>query len=176
MTEPYIGEIRIFAGNFAPNSWALCDGQVLPIVQNTALFSIIGTAFGGDGQTTFALPDLRGAAPVAAGQGPGLGPYTAGQRGGSASATLTVAELPPHTHTATGAPVRGDRNSPAAASWAEAGLGRVDDRDYGSAPDSTTMHPAALTPAGNGQPHNNLPPYLVVNFIIALSGIFPQRP
>ncbi|WP_433046427.1 phage tail protein [Dactylosporangium sp. CS-033363] len=176
MSTPFIGEIRIFAGNFAPTGWALCNGQLIPVSQNVSLFAVLGTAYGGNGTTNFALPDLRGATVFSQGDGNGLTPYELGETGGAAAVTLLPAEMPAHAHTAQAAPVRGDRNNPAAATWAEAGLGRVADLNYAAAPDSTAMSPAALTPTGGGQAHDNWPPYLTLTFIVALSGAFPTRP
>lgn len=175
MSEFFIGQIMMFSGNFAPKYFALCNGQLLPINQNTALFSLLGTTYGGNGTTTFGLPDLRGTTPIGHQQGPGLGAYTLGQRGGSATVTLTSNQIPAHTHLAQGADVRGDTNSPANATWARAMLGRVKDQTYAAAPDATVMAADALTPSGNGQPHNNMPPYATINFIIALQGIYPSR-
>ncbi|WP_433205769.1 phage tail protein [Dactylosporangium sp. CS-047395] len=176
MTTAFVGEIRMFAGNFAPAGWALCNGQLLPIAQNTMLFSILGTLYGGNGVSTFGLPDLRGATPVCIGQGPGLSDFEIGQTGGEATVALTVAEMPAHTHTAYGAEVLGDHNSPAGATWAESGLGRVVDRNYATAPDGTAMAAGAITTAGSGQGHDNWPPYLTLTFIIAITGTFPPRP
>ena len=173
--EPLLGTIILFAGNFAPRGWALCNGQLLPIAQNTALFSILGTTYGGDGITTFQLPDLRCASPVGFQQGPGLANYVLGEHAGVSTVTLTPNQMPMHNHLPMGADVRGDVNSPANATWARAMVGRVRDGIYATAPDSTVMAPDALTTAGNGQPHDNLPPYLTVTFIIALVGIFPSR-
>ncbi|GAA3283655.1 phage tail protein [Dactylosporangium vinaceum] len=176
MSDQFLGEIRMFAGTFAPTGWALCNGQLLPIPQNTALFSLLGTVYGGNGTTTFALPDLQGAAPLGTGQAPGLSQYVQGETGGAETVTLLATEMPQHTHIAQAAPVRGDRNSPAAATWAEAALGRVRDRHYATAPDSTAMAANALTVTGASQPHDNLAPYLTLTFIIALTGVFPTRP
>ena len=169
MSNPYVGEIRIFAGNFAPVGWALCDGQLLAISQNEVLFQLIGTTYGGDGVTTFALPDLRGRIPVHQGQGSGLSSYVIGQSGGAESATLTTAQLPIHTH----------------AAWAASGVGHISEpqgaipaahRDYpvfDSAP-GAAMAASALASSGGSQPHENMAPFLGVNFIISLFGIFPS--
>ncbi len=175
MAEFFIGEIRMFACNYAPKYWAFCNGQLLPIQQNTALFSLLGTSYGGNGVNTFGLPDLRGASPIMHLQGPGLSSYTLGQRGGAESVTLTADQLPAHAHQAMGADLRGTTNSPADATWARAMLGRVKDGTYASAPDATVMAGDALTLSGNGQPHNNMPPYTAVSFLIALQGIYPSR-
>ena len=151
--SPFVGEIAIFAGNFPPRSWAFCDGQLLPIAQNTALFSLLGTIYGGDGRTTFALPDLRSRVPIQAGQGPGLRNWTLGQRGG----TERTPETPAHTHTAVESEIRG--TGPQVA-------GAVTGGDRG-----TDTSQSAGTPPGNG----NHQPYQVVNYIIALSGVYPSR-
>ena len=159
--EPFIGQIIMFAGNFAPRGWAFCDGQLLPISQNTALFSILGTTYGGDGRTTFALPDLRGRVPMHAGHGPGLSSRRIGEKGGQESVTLTIAEMPSHTHsalssstidpTSTGAFVKGAVNA------------------------TGTTPSINVTNSGGNLPHNNVQPYGCVNFIIALYGAFPSR-
>ena len=181
MSEPFIGQITMFAGNFAPRSWAFCDGQLLPINQNQALFSILGTTYGGDGRTTFALPDLRGRVAVGEGQGPGLSNYSLGQRGGQQSVTITQSNMPSHTHTATSvanavAPA-GNSNDAANNFWADdAG---VSSGTYHTGPASATMNAGAIAttvnPAGGGQGHENRQPHLAVNYIIALFGVFPSR-
>jgi microcystin-dependent protein len=175
--DAYIGEIRIFGGNYAPAKWLFCEGQLLSIQQNTALFSILGTMYGGNGTVTFALPDLRGSAPIGQGQGPGLTARGVGEMGGSASVTLLQAEMPNHTHSAMGAPQNGDTPSPADAVWAQYATGRppVTTPLYAQASD-VTMAPAALNAAGKSQPHNNMQPYLPMRFIICMQGIFPPRP
>ena len=170
MSSPYIGEIRIFAGNFAPVGWATCDGQLLAISQNDVLFQLIGTTYGGDGQQTFALPDLRGRIPVHQGQGSGLSNYVLGQNGGAESVTLTTGQLPVHTHAASAASGVGHISEPAGAVPAA-------HRDYpvfDSAPGSP-MAATAIATAGASQPHENMPPYLCINFIISLFGIFPSQ-
>ncbi len=175
MSDPFIGEIRMFAGNFAPRGWALCNGQLLPIAQNTALFSILGTTYGGNGQTTFALPDLRGRVPLSSGQGPGLSPYTLGEMAGSESVTLLTTQMPTHTHTLNASTQPGSATSPAGgvcASGVDSQGGNVN--GYVASP-NTTMAPQAIGAAGGNQPHENRQPYLCVNFIIALQGIFPSR-
>jgi microcystin-dependent protein len=175
MADPFIGEIRMFGGNFAPTGWALCNGQLLPISQNTALFSILGTTFGGNGQTTFGLPDLRGRVPMNFGQGPGLTPRNLGENGGSETVTLLVTQMPAHTHQANASSANATAPSPQGGVWAQeldsqGGTGT----GYTGTP-NTTMSPQAIGTAGGGQPHQNLQPYLCVNFIIALNGIFPSR-
>jgi len=176
MADPFLGEIRIFGGNFAPIGWALCDGSLLQISQNTALFSILGTTYGGDGIRTFALPDLRGRVVVSFGQGPGLSPYQEGTMGGAESSTLTTAQMPAHSHLvgASNTPSTADPKGavPAKVVGAEPGSGT---HVYGAAPDGTTMNNAMIGATGSGQPVSVLQPYLVVNYIIALQGIFPSR-
>lgn len=169
MADPFIAEIRIVPFNFAPVGWAFCDGQLLPIAQNTALFSLLGTTYGGNGQSTFALPDLRGRAPLQQGQGPGLPPYDLGEAQGIESVTLLVDQIPPHVH-ATGATLApANRANPAGARF-----GTTVDATYagGTANVSGGLHAFA----GGSQPHDNMQPSLVLNFIIALQGIFPPRP
>ena len=169
--EGTIGEIRMFAGNFAPRNWALCQGQLLPISQNTALFSILGTTYGGNGQTTFALPDFRGRVPVGQGQGPGLPSVQLGEVGGEWSHTLTVNEMPAHNHVAT-AP-----GSSAATSKSPSGAApafTASGSSYGPAAD-LAMIPGTIGNTGGSQPHPNVQPYLGMNFIICLFGVYPSR-
>lgn len=173
MADPFIAEIRIFGFTFPPTGWATCDGQLLPIRQNTALFSIIGTYYGGDGKNTFALPDMKGSAPMHPGQGPGLSVHDLGERGGAETVTLEQTTIPAHTHTVQGSNVAGNRTRPAANSFARASAGAV----YGPAPPGIVqMSPQMIAPAGGGGPHNNMMPYLVSNFCIAMQGVFPPRP
>lgn len=172
MSEPFTAEIRIFAGNFAPRGWAFCNGQLLPISQNTALFSLIGTTYGGDGRSTTALPNLQGRAPMHPGRGPGLTARRLGQRGGSEIVSLSEAQMPNHTHT----------------------LQSTDDDATTNLPDNTTalaladlsayhtgtanlvgMNDAAMPTTGGSEPHNNMQPFLAINFIIALVGLYPSR-
>ena len=167
MSEPFIAEVRIFAGNFAPRSWAFCDGQLLPIAQNTALFSLIGTTYGGDGRTTTALPNLQDRAAMHPGRGPGLAARSLGQRGGTTTETLTEAQMPSHTHPLSGTTDRGELQAPAGRDLARA-------VNYRTTPDAD-MADAALSPTGGGQPHTNEQPYLGLNFIIALVGLYPSR-
>lgn len=173
MSDPFLAEIRTFGFTFAPSGWALCNGQLLPIQQNTALFSLLGTTYGGNGTTTFALPDLRGRAPMQPGTGPGLSNHVLGESGGSETVTLLEAEMPAHTH-ALRANVTdpGDTSTPGpAASFAASSGGAL----YQASAD-TELDPSALGGVGGSQPHNNLQPYLVVNYCIALQGEFPSRP
>ena len=174
MADPFVGEIRMTPFNFAPTGWAFCNGQLLPISQNTALFSLLGTQYGGDGKSTFALPDLIGRTPIAHGQGPGLSDRFIGETGGQENVTLLETELTIHTHTAYALPGVGDNTAPDNAVWAGSSNR---DRQYSAAatPTNTTMSPLALSLAGGGLPHNNMPPYLTLNFIIALQGVFPPR-
>lgn len=176
MSDQYIGEIRQVGFNFAPQGWALCDGQLLAIRQNTALFSLLGTNFGGDGRTTFGLPDLQGRVALGMGQAPGLSPYSIGEAVGSASVTLTVAQLGPHAHDAIADVGRGggvgSQAGPAGGAWARPGTG---DSPFSPSTPDVAMSPDSTTPAGGSGPHDNLMPFLVVNYVIALVGIFPPR-
>lgn len=160
----------MFGGNYAPRGWAFCAGQLLPIAQNTALFSILGTTYGGNGTTTFALPDLRGRVPMSSGTGQGLTPRTLGEMAGEENHTLISTEMPAHNHQAR------CNNSGAASGRPEGAVPGVSGSAiYDSASDGTAMNAQMITPAGGSQPHNNMQPYTVVNFIIALEGIFPPR-
>lgn len=176
--DAYIGEIRLFAGKFAPNGWAFCNGQLLPIAQYQLLFSILGPTYGGNGTSTFGLPDLKGRAPMHWGQGPGLSTRTLGQPVGSSSVTLNAAQIPSHNHQACAASGVGQAGQePQGASWAQSGLGRQATSLYGSGDQLTQMAPQALDAAGSSQSHNNLQPYLGLNFIICLDdGEYPVRP
>jgi microcystin-dependent protein len=169
--DPFIGEIRMFAFGFAPQGWALCNGQLLPIAQNQALFSLLGTTYGGNGTTTFALPDLRSRVPVHQGQGPGLSPYAEGQASGTETVTLAAAQMPQHTH-----PV--NASSSAATSDNPAGRTLARSASHIYHPESgqhTVMDANMLGEAGGSQPHDNIQPYLAVTFCIALNGIFPAQ-
>jgi microcystin-dependent protein len=172
MADPFVAEIRIFPFNFAPTGWAFCDGQILPLSQNTALFSLLGTTYGGNGKSNFALPDLQGSAPMHPGQGPGLSLHDLGEVGGSDTVTLLESELPAHTHAAHADAVDlADTNVPSPnASFAQSAGGTL----Y-QASANTQLAPQALAPAGGDQPHNNLQPYLTLNFNIALQGVYPPR-
>jgi microcystin-dependent protein len=171
VASPFVAEIRMFSGNFAPTGWATCNGQLLPIAQNTALFSILGTTYGGDGKTNFALPNLQGMSPMGQGDGAGLAPNTLGQTGGAATVTLATSQIPAHTHRAMGVAHAGSSPEPSGGTWAK----QRRDLYTSAASPPTAMNAGALASEGGGQPHNNLPPYLVVNFIIALQGVFPPR-
>lgn len=172
MSDPFVAEIRIFPFNFAPTGWAMCNGQLIPISQNTALFSLLGTFYGGDGKSTFALPNLQGSAPIHQGQGPGLSLYDLGQTGGSDAVTLIQTELPAHAHQASGVSGSGP-TSPANNTWGT-GAGRTPPPMYVDGSPNVTMG-NAMSVAGGSQPHNNLQPYLTLNFCIAMQGIFPPR-
>lgn len=194
--EGFIGEIRMFAGNFAPRTWAYCDGQLLSIAQNQALFSILGTTYGGDGRTTFALPDLRGRTPIGPRRGPGQPDYRLGQKGGASLTTLTIAQMPSHNHltqnaTAADQHILLSKDSgvrsipeandvPAQAKWGQ-GLGATPVNAYGPATNTvngqTISGNAGLTVLNNGgsQSHNNMQPYISVNYIICTQGVFPSR-
>ena len=172
MSEPFLAEIRIFPYNFAPRGWAFCQGQLLSISQNTALFSILGTTYGGNGITTFGLPDLRSRVAVHVGQGPGLSPYDLGQQGGTETVTLLANQIAPHTHPATCLNAIGNSGGPNDNVWSSDAGGNP---QYGSTKAAGTMAPNIIAPAGGGQPHNNMQPYLTMNYCIALQGIFPPR-
>jgi len=176
MTDPFLAEIRLFAGNYAPYGWALCAGQLMPISQNTALFSLLGTTYGGDGRVTFALPDLRGAAPMQQGQGAGLSQRYLGEVGGEPTVTLLTSEMPTHTHPVNAYNSHGESTSPENTIWAEAGVSKTSINMYSSNTPNQLMNPTAVGVTGGSQPHNNMPPYLCLSFIIALQGVFPQRP
>lgn len=171
-TQPFIAEIRIFAGNFPPRGWAFCNGQLLSIAQNTALFSILGTFYGGNGTTNFALPNLQAAAPLHEGNGAGLTPRVLGETGGVTAVTLQLAQIPAHSHTA-GGNAGGGLGSPSNNVWGAVARGRPG--PYVNSPPNTSMSPQALAVAGGSQPHNNVQPYLALTFIIALQGVFPSR-
>jgi microcystin-dependent protein len=171
MSEPFVGEIRMFAGNFAPRGWAFCDGQLLAVSQNDALFTLLGTTYGGDGKTTFGLPDMRGRLPVHAGSGPDLSPRKLGAKGGVEQVTLTTNQLPTHSHEIKVSTAAATQNSP-------------DGEFVGASPDvkvfrpdapSVALNAASITNVGGSRSHTNLMPFLCVNFIIALFGIYPSR-
>jgi microcystin-dependent protein len=169
--DPFVAEIRIFGFTFAPKGWAFCDGQLLPLSQNTALFSLLGTTYGGDGKSNFALPDMQGNAPMHPGQGPGLSLHDLGETGGSETVSLLESEIPSHGH---GVNVSaGDGNTRIASGQQPAG--GIGVSMYGPTPTNTSLSPNSLPPAGGDQPHNNMMPYLTLNFCIALQGVFPPR-
>lgn len=170
MSEPFLGEIRIFPFNFAPSGWAFCAGQLLPISQNTALFSLLGTTYGGNGTTTFALPDLRGRVPVSMGNGTGLSQYTLGELAGTESAHLTVNQLPSHLH-----PVQASEAPASTGRPLNAVLARASSNIYATSPDGTSMNATMVGNTGGNQPFSVLQPLLVLNFCIALNGIYPSR-
>ena len=173
MADPFVAEIRIFPFNFAPRGWAWCDGQLLPLSQNTALFSLLGTTYGGNGKSNFALPDLQGRAPMHPGQGPGLSLHDLGETGGSESVALLASEMPSHRHTlgAQTVPLGGSAN-PDAKTFSRPASGFL--YAPGTSP-QVAMAPEAVAPAGGDTPHNNLQPYLTFYFCIALQGVFPPR-
>lgn len=173
MADPFIGEIKMVGFNFAPQGWAFCAGSLMPIAQNTALFSLLGTQFGGDGRTTFALPDLQGRVPIAMGQGPGLSPHVMGEEGGSESVNLLQTQIPQHSHLLGASSAAGNTRSPGNAVLAKEAAGQT--AVYTNAAPDTSLSPASIGPAGGSQPHENMPPYLVINFVIALFGIYPAR-
>ena len=171
MSEPFVGEIRMFAGNFVPRGWAFCDGQLLAVAQNDVLFSLFGTIYGGDGRTTFGLPDLRGRLPVHAGSGPGLSPRKLGAKGGLETVTLTQAQMPAHEHPANALGTAGDSADPSGRIWAAVTAGTR----YSTGASDTPMHASILAPMGGSRSHTNLQPFLCVNFIVSLFGINPSR-
>ena len=165
MSEPYLGEVKIISWNFPPKGWAFCNGQLLPINQNQALFSILGTTYGGDGRVNFALPNLQGRMPVHVGSG-----ITLGELGGETAHTLNISEMPAHSH----APVGSNTNPPTSPSAAGNLWSANNAKPFTPTP-TVAMNPAGILPAGGSQPHENMSPYLVLNFIIALQGIFPSQ-
>jgi microcystin-dependent protein len=178
--EPFVGQITLFPFNFAPIGWALCEGQLLPIQQNTALFSLLGTYYGGDGIRTFALPDLRGRVPIGQGQGPGLSPYTVGSAQGAETVTLSSSESPAHTHAFPAFAASATANAPSGALPAEghgSGRGGVPVNTYAppSTGSATTLAARQVGAAGGALPHNNIQPYLALNWCIALQGVYPPR-
>ena len=169
--DPFVAEIRIFPFNFAPKGWAWCNGQLLPLSQNTALFSLLGTIYGGDGKSNFALPNLQGSAPLFWGQGPGLSLYDEGENGGSDTVSILESEMPSHSHALSASFQNGNTRLPGGREPA-AGVGVG---FYGPTPFDVQLSPNALPPAGGDQPHNNLMPYLTLYFNIALQGVYPPR-
>jgi microcystin-dependent protein len=164
MSNPYLGEIKIISWNYAPKGWSFCDGQLLPINQNQALFSILGTTYGGDGRQTFGLPDLRGRAPIYVGNG-----HVLGEKTGEENHTVNISEMPAHNHLVSASSANPDQGSPAGNEWASQAS------SYSTLAANTALNPSAITSIGGSQPHSNMQPYLVLNFVIALQGIFPSR-
>lgn len=171
MADPFVAEIRIFPFNFAPRGWAWCDGQLMPISQNTALFSLLGTTYGGNGKSNFALPDLQGRAPMHPGQGPGLSLHDLGETGGSESVTLLESEIPNHNHSFMVSTSPGNSRTPANSALSRSQGGSI----YADPPANVLLAAQAVAPAGGDAPHNNLQPYLTFYFCIALQGVFPPR-
>jgi microcystin-dependent protein len=172
MADPFVAEIRIFAFNFAPKGWAFCDGQLLPISQNTALFSLLGTTYGGDGKSNFALPDMQGNAPMHPGQGPSLSLHDLGETGGSETVTLLQSEIPAHSHNVMANTAPADTNAPGPTFVLAQSTGT---NAYSSQASNAILSFNTLVPAGGDQPHNNMQPYLTLNFCIAMQGVFPPR-
>jgi microcystin-dependent protein len=170
MSQPYVGEIRMFGGNFAPAGWAFCDGQLMPISENETLFNLIGTTFGGNGQDTFALPDLRGRLPMHMGTGPSGSPHVIGEMGGVEEVTLTVQQIPVHSHAPLAVSGSGNQATPQNGVWAGAATSR-----YSSNAPDQPMNSNLVMSAGGSQPHENRMPFLVVSFIISLYGIYPTQ-
>lgn len=173
MSSPFVAEIRIVGFNFAPTGWATCDGQLLPLSQNTALFSLLGTYYGGDGKSTFALPNLQGSIPIHQGQGPGLSEYFIGQSGGTDTVTLLNSEMPVHNHTVRTGALPATGTVPSATAGLTRSVGGSAYKTGGTV--NATLSPLAIGTAGGSQPHNNLMPYLAMLYIIALQGVFPPR-
>lgn len=174
MADPYVGEIKMFGSNFAPRGFALCNGQLLSIAQNTALFSLLGTIYGGDGRTTFALPNLQGSAAMFWGTGPGLTNRQIGETGGETAVSLITTEMPSHNHVMQCNDTDGGLPNPSNATFGNSG-GRGRPSFYAAQGTAVPMAPQAIGLTGSGQPHNNMQPYLAVNFIIALQGVYPPR-
>jgi len=171
MSQPFLGEIRMFGCNFAPRGWALCNGQILSIAQNTALFSLLGTFYGGNGTTNFALPNLQSRSPMHIGQGPGLSPRDIGEQGGNEGVTLISAQIPQHNHLLGAQSSRADRANATGASLAQGAQSIY----IGGTSPNAQLSPQSTSLAGGNQPHNNLQPYLVISFCIAMQGIYPSR-
>jgi microcystin-dependent protein len=172
MADPFVAEIRIFPFNFPPKGWAFCDGQILPLSQNTALFSLLGTTYGGDGKSNFALPNVQGNAPMHPGQGPGLSLHDLGEIGGSQTVTLLESEIPSHSHGWNASNADSTSQAPGNQFMA-GGVGGI--TMYANPASLVQLNPNVVTPAGGDQPHNNMQPYLTLNFCIALQGVFPPR-
>lgn len=173
MADPFIAEIRVFPFNFAPEGWAFCNGEKIPVSQNEALFSLLGATYGGDGRTSFALPDMRGNAPMQPGHGIGLFPHKLGERGGSETVTLQEGDIPAHSHGLMGTPASAEAPGPIGNSFARASGANIYQTD--STQDLVDMASATISSTGGGKPHDNMMPYLTLNFCIALQGVFPER-
>jgi len=173
MSDQFVAEIRIVGFNFPPRGWATCAGQLLPISQNTALFSLVGTYYGGDGRSTFGLPNLQGRVPIGNGQGPGLSDRVLGEEGGVETVTLLASEIPAHTHAIGVVSAKANKQSPVGNYFATDATGKT--KEYSSNAPNAAMAASVLQPVGSSQPHSNLQPTLVVNYVIALQGIFPPR-
>ena len=171
MAQPYVGEIRMFGGNFAPAGWMFCNGQLLPISENETLFQLIGTTYGGDGQATFALPNLQSRIPIHMGTGSGLSSYQLAEMGGTEQVTLTTNQIPIHTHPPLASDAGGTADSPGNSFWAASSLGKP----YIAGPPGVQMNPQSISPTGGSQPHDNMMPFLCVSYIISLFGIFPSQ-
>jgi microcystin-dependent protein len=178
MADPFVAEIRIFPFNFAPKGWAFCNGQLMPISQNTALFSLLGTTYGGDGKSTFALPNLQDSAPMHPGQGPGLSLHDLGEQSGSQTVTLLVSEIPVHAHLLMAQQDPGDLFQPQVGGVGNSLARSNNGNAYQNVVNANLVNMAlqTLSPAGGDQPHNNMMPFLTLNFCIALQGVFPARP
>jgi microcystin-dependent protein len=170
MSDPFIGEIRMFGGTFAPSGWAFCFGQLMPISENDALFALIGTTYGGDGQETFALPDLQGRVPIHQGQGPGLTNRDIGEKAGSESVILPASQMPFHSHGTLAMSAAGNQAGPGGGVWAASSL-----NPYAASAADTNMNSSSIGLTGGNQPHQNMMPYLAITFIISLFGIFPSQ-
>jgi microcystin-dependent protein len=176
MADPFVAEVRIFPFNFAPKGWAFCNGQLMPISQNTALFSLLGTTYGGDGKSTFGLPNIQGSAVMHPGQGQGLSLHDLGETGGSDTVTLLETEMPAHPHAMNASQGDGTERTPSAGGTGQLLATGVGISQYQAPGALTTLNPSVVTPAGSSVPHNNMQPYLTLNYNIALQGVFPQRP
>lgn len=175
MADPFVAEIRIFPFNFAPKGWAWCDGQLMPLSQNTALFSLLGTTYGGNGKSNFALPDLQGRAPMHPGQGPGLSLHDLGETGGAETVTLLESEIPAHAHAISASTAASDEEGMKNPSGMVPGAQQGSNPIYAPFASPVALAPEALAPAGGDLPHNNMMPYLTFYFCIALQGVFPPR-
>ena len=175
MADPFVAEIRIFPFNFAPKGWAWCNGQLMPLSQNTALFSLLGTTYGGDGKSNFALPDLQGRAPMHPGQGPGLSLHDLGESGGSETVTLLESEIPAHAHAISASTAAADEEGTKSPAGGVPGVQQGSNQLYATFANPEPLSPFALAPAGGDQPPNNMMPYLTFYFCIALQGVFPPR-